>query len=123
MRDTFETNLASAQEAEKKAAAAHKEFMKIKQEAYDDMSTSYEEKQKSLGDNDSELSSKKKALEEAQNQLASDNEFLDKLLPLCSDKAKSYENRKVLRAQEEAAIAEAISILNSDEAFATFGTV
>jgi hypothetical protein len=123
MRDTFETNLASARDTEKKALAAYEAYMKIKQDAYDSMSASYEEKQKSLGDNDGELSSKKKALEEARNQLASDNEFLDKLLPLCSDKTKSYENRKVMRAQEEAAIAEAISILNSDAAFATFGTV
>merc|ERR1711879_631460 len=38
-------------------------------------------------------------------------------------KAKGYENRKLLRANEEAAIAEAISILNSDSAFETFGTV
>jgi chromosome segregation ATPase len=42
---------------------------------------------------------------------------------MCEEKAKGYENRKVLRANEEAAIAEAISILNSDEAFETFGTV
>ena len=31
-----------------------------------------------------------------------------------------YEHRNMLRANEEAAIAQAISILNSDEAFATF---
>jgi len=45
---------------------------------------------------------------------------LEKLLPMCEEKAKGYENRKMLRANEEAAIAEAVSILNSDEAFATF---
>merc|ERR1711879_323920 len=38
-------------------------------------------------------------------------------------KAKGYESRKLLRANEEAAIAEAISILNSDDAFAAFGKV
>lgn len=42
---------------------------------------------------------------------------------MCAEKAKGYENRKLLRANEEAAIAEAISILNNDAAFATFGTV
>ena len=40
---------------------------------------------------------------------------------MCEEKAKGYANRKLLRANEEAAIAEAISILNSDEAFETFG--
>ena len=38
MRDTFEANLADARETEKNAVAAHKEFMKIKKEAFDEMS-------------------------------------------------------------------------------------
>merc|ERR1719183_3210406 len=86
------------------------------------MKESFEEKQKDLADNDGELSSKKKAHSEASKQKASDEEFLDSLLPMCEEKAKGYANRKLLRANEEAAIAEAISILNSDEAFATFAT-
>merc|ERR1719156_56097 len=65
----------------------------------------------------------KKQLSEAKKQKASDEEFLDELLPLCETKAKGYENRKLLRANEEAAVAEAISILNSDDAFQTFGGV
>merc|ERR1719284_1002897 len=87
------------------------------------MKESYESKQKLLGGNDKELSSKKSQLAEAEKQKASDEEFLEKLLPMCAEKAKGYENRKVLRANEEVAIAQAISILNSDDAFATFGTV
>jgi len=122
MRDTFEANLADARETEKNAIAAYKKFMKIKKEAYDEMSDSYDEKQKSLGGNDGSLATKKKQLAEAKKQKASDEDFLDQLLPLCETKAKGYENRKMLRANEEAAIAEAISILNSDDAFATFGT-
>merc|ERR1719284_742543 len=86
------------------------------------MKESYESKQKLLGGNDGELSSKKSQLAEAEKQKASDEEFLDKLLPLCEEKAKGYENRKMLRANEEAAIAEAISTLNSDAAFETFAT-
>merc|ERR1719499_968604 len=42
---------------------------------------------------------------------------------MCSAKKKQYAERVALRRKEETAIAEAISILNSDEAFATFGTV
>jgi len=123
MRDTFKANLADARETEKNAIKAYKEFMKIKKEAYDEMSDSYDEKQKGLGGNDNDLASMKKQLSEAKKQKASDEEFLDELLPLCETKAKGYENRKLLRANEEAAIAEAISILNSDDAFATFGGV
>merc|ERR1719253_1640592 len=121
MRDTFEANLADARETEKAAAESYDKFMKIKEEEFDSMEKSYNSKQKSLGGNDGDLGSKKKQLASAKKQKASDEEFLESLLPLCETKAKGYENRKLLRANEEAAVAEAISILNSDDAFATFG--
>merc|ERR550534_3111467 len=50
-------------------------------------------------------------------------EFLEQLLEMCTEKAKEYDGRTMMRASEQAAIAEAIAILNSDAAFATFGTV
>merc|ERR1740117_2506537 len=86
------------------------------------MSASYAGKQKDLADNDGELSSLKSQLSNANKEKTSDEEFLSKLRPLCAEKAAGYANRKVLRANEEAAVAEAISILNSDDAFATFAT-
>lgn len=76
---------------------------------------------KALGGNDGNLATKKKQLKNAKSEKASDEEFLDELLPMCKKKAEGYANRKVLRANEEAAVAEAISILNSDDAFAAFG--
>merc|ERR1719428_1930423 len=42
---------------------------------------------------------------------------------MCAEKTKAFEDRKMVRANEEAAVAEAVSILNSDEAFETFGAV
>jgi hypothetical protein len=123
MRDTFKKNLADARKTEKDSKVSYEKFMEDKEAAFKEMSESYKDKQKALGSNDETLSSKKKQLAEAKKQKASDEEFLEKLLPMCEEKAKGYENRKVLRANEEAAIAEAISILNSDEAFETFGTV
>merc|ERR1719482_2559702 len=80
------------------------------------------EKEAKMGDNDSALSDKSGLLEAAEQQKKDDEEFLEKLLEEAAKKAKNYEERKMLRANEDAAIAEAISILNSDEAFATFGT-
>merc|ERR1719271_1209638 len=70
-----------------------------------------------------ELSAKRGQLDQAEKEKANDEEFLEKLRPMCKDKAESYQERKVLRANEEAAIAEAVSILNSDSAFDTFSTV
>jgi hypothetical protein len=123
MRDTFKADLKEARANEKAAQKSYDKFMEIKLAAFEDMKASYKEKQENLGGNDGDLASKKQQLDEAEKQKASDEEFLEKLLPMCEEKAKGYENRKLLRANEEAAIAEAISILNSDDAFATFGTV
>merc|ERR1719198_1389005 len=87
------------------------------------MSQLYDEAQALLGDNDNALSAKRSQLDQAEKEKANDEEFLEKLRPMCKAKAESYEERKVLRADEEAAVAEAISILNSDSAFETFSTV
>merc|ERR1719191_2421403 len=87
------------------------------------MKAAYEAKQEELGSNDEDLASKKIQLAEAKEQKASDEEFLAKLLVMCAEKAKQYDERKMLRANEEAAIAEAVAILNSDAAFESFGKV
>jgi len=121
MRDTFVANLADARTTEKNSEEAYEKFMDLKEAAHKEMSDSYDDKQKDLGGNDGSLASDKKSLASAEKKKASDEEFMEKLLPMCEDKAAGFANRKVLRANEEAAIAEAISILNSDEAFATFG--
>merc|ERR1719162_1676381 len=122
MRDTFKKNREDAIRTEADAVKSYDKFMDTKTKAHGEMKDSYEEKQKSLGGNDGGLSTKRKQLSDAEKQLAADEDFLSKLLPMCKDKAEAYANRKVLRASEEAAIAEAVSILNSDDAFATFGT-
>merc|ERR1719420_2055693 len=58
-----------------------------------------------------------------ESELAAAEDFLAKLLAMCAKKAKEFEERNLMRANEEAAIAKAIAILNSDEAFAAFGNV
>jgi len=122
MRDTFKKNLQDAIRTEADSVKSFDKFMDTKLKAHGEMKDSYQEKQKALGGNDGGLSTKRKQLSEAEKQLAADEDFLSKLVPMCKDKAEAYANRKVLRANEEAAIAEAISILNSDDAFAAFGT-
>merc|ERR1719223_2030485 len=122
MRETFKKNRDDAIRTEADAVKAYDAFMDEKTKAHGEMKDSYNEKQKNLGGNDGGLSTKRKQLSNAEKQLASDEDFLGKLLPMCKDKAEAYANRKVLRANEESAIAQAISILNSDDAFATFGT-
>merc|ERR1719265_825840 len=60
------------------------------------------------------------AFETAKTTLEEDQEFLAKLAPMCVDKEKDFAKRKMMRANEEAAISQAVAILNSPSAFDTF---
>jgi len=121
MRDTFKENLATARSTEKQQLESHEKLMTTLNNAYDKMSATYDRRQEGMGDNDDNLATKKDQLVEAKEQKANDEEYLEKLLAMCEDKTKEYNQRKMLRANEDAAVAEAIAILNSDESFAAFG--
>jgi len=121
MRDTFKANLASARATEASQLKAHEKLMATLEKAHSEMSDSYDAKQESLGGNDDDLAAKKTQLSEDKAQKESDEEFLAKLLAMCEEKTKEYNERKLLRSNEDAAVAEAVSILDSDEAFAAFG--
>mmetsp|Transcript_1130 Transcript_1130/g.2493 ORF Transcript_1130/g.2493 Transcript_1130/m.2493 type:complete len:751 (+) Transcript_1130:111-2363(+) len=123
MRDTFSANLKSAQETEAKAQVAYDKYMKEMKAAYDAMEASFNTKQANLAANDEDLASKRGQLEAAEAALAEDEDFLAKLLDMCAAKKKQYDERVALRTQEQAALSEAIAILNSDAAFTTFGGV
>merc|ERR1719230_1147779 len=123
MRDTFKSNLASARAAESSAAESHSKFTKVKEDEFSKMKKSFDDKDKVLGENDDALSTKKTQKGETESSKADDEEFLAKLQKMCAAKTKEFEDRKMVRANEEAALAEAVSILNSDEAFETFGAV
>merc|ERR1719440_1941332 len=123
MCDTFKSNLASARAAESAAAESHSKFTKVKEDDYSKMKKSFDDKEKILGEQDDTLSSKKTSKSEAESTKADDEDFLAKLIKMCAAKTKEFEDRKMVRSNEEAAVAEAVSILNSDEAFETFGAV
>merc|ERR1719409_1465860 len=123
MRDTFKSNLASARAAESAAAESHSAFSKVKEDEFNKMKKSFDDKDKILGENDDAISTKKTSKGEEEASKADNEEFLAKLQKMCAEKTKAFEDRKMARANEEAAVAEAVSILNSDEAFETFGAV
>ena len=52
---------------------------------------------------------------------AEDEKILADLTKQCADKTAEYEDLKMVRANEEAAVAQAILILNSAAAFESFG--
>merc|ERR1719217_1541272 len=121
MRDTFKSNLASAQATEASEVESHSSFTQVKEAEYTTSKEAFEGKEKVLGENDEAIGTKKVSKTEAEQSKADDEDFLGKLIKMCADKKVEFEDRKMVRANEEAAIAQAISILNSDEAFDTFG--
>jgi DNA repair exonuclease SbcCD ATPase subunit len=123
MIDTFTSNLESARVEEEQAAKAFKLFTDLKEDEFRTMSKSNDDAQAELIDNDSQLSTKETQLSVAKSSKASDETFLASLTEMCAAKAEQYKQRTLLRRNEEAALSEAISILNSDAAFQAFGHV
>jgi len=123
MRDTFQSNLDNARASESKDLESYTKLSKVKTDEFNKMSAVHDEAEAQLGRNDGELSTKKTQKADAETSLSNDEEFLGKLQKMCAAKTAEFEDRKVMRANEDSAIAQAISILNSDAAFKTMGSV
>jgi len=123
MKDTFERELKTAKAEEAAAIKAHTDFIDAKQKQHTEMQSLFDDKQATLAANDGELSTAKTTLSSNEVKKAESTKFLAELQADCTQTKSEYRNRNAARASEQAALAEAISILNSDAAFATFGTV
>merc|ERR1719409_41847 len=121
MRDTFKADLATARGAETKSVRSHDAYIETMTAEKNTQSDAHASKQDQLGANDGDLGSATEELETAETTKSEDEEFLATLTKQCADKTAQYEDLKMVRANEEAAIAQAISILNSDAAFDSFG--
>jgi hypothetical protein len=123
MHDTFKANLAQATATEDKAEKA---WVKLDAQLRKKIMTLTALKEKAddqLSANDADLATKRAQLEAAQTSLEDAEAFLANLLDMCAAKKKQYEDRVQWRTSEDAAISKAIAILNSDEAFESFGKV
>merc|ERR1719160_2019253 len=123
MNDTFTANLANARQVEAKALADFTAMKKVLDEEYDEASDLFEKRKKEIGETAELISRTTSEMNTAQDRLSQDQEFLASLTDRCAKKKADFEKRNMLRSQEEAAIAEAIAVLNSDAAFETFGKV
>merc|ERR1719359_2824719 len=122
MRDTFAANLKTATAAENKALSEHNKIKGEQESEFSAMEKSKNDKTKTLGDNSATVTSTSEELSTTQGELATNQQFLADLKDSCAEKKKQFDHRNMLRSNEDVAIAQAISILNSDDAFATFQT-
>jgi chromosome segregation ATPase len=123
MNDTFTDNLATARAAEAKALATFTAMDEEDEKEYNQMDSTSTTRKEAIGDNAGTIARVQSELDTMKGEMTNDQDFLAALRTRCTSKKKEFEHRNMLRANEEAAIAEAISILNSDAAFATFGSV
>jgi len=123
MKDTFTSNLASARKLEAKRLGDYDALILAKTDEHTVMTESWESKKQIIGDNAAEIATTASEVDTRTGTKGEDDTFLIALTDRCNTKAKEFEHRNMLRTNEESAIAQAISILDSDASFKTFGTV
>merc|ERR1719223_2454500 len=120
MKDDMEAELKEAVESEAKAVAGFGELKASKEKEVEMASEAIETKTARAGELAVSVVQSKDALEDEQKEKADTEKFLAELAASCSTKEKEWAARSATRSQEVAAISEAISILNDDDALDTF---
>merc|ERR1719231_587505 len=120
MKETFETNLSSAQKEEMQAQAAYEDLKAAKEEEIKAGTELKDTKTQELADTDEKLAQSKQDLDDTRNSLSADQKFLMNLKETCLMTDQEWEERQKARAEEMKAVSEALSILSSDDAHDTF---
>lgn len=121
--DTFVQNLESATAAEAVRVHDHNMLEDAQKDDYDRLKEAKDEKEVTYGEHQEAIAKATLEKEGAEAAKAADEAFLVALAARCKTKGEEFDHRNMLRANEDAAIAQAIAILNSDAAFSTFGKV
>jgi len=118
MKDTFESDLAKATALEKKRLDAFNKLIALLQEDAETYRNTRKTKEGQLADNATQIKDKRKTISENETIKADNEELVQTTTEESNEKTRQYEGRRATRAQEDASISKAISILNSDAAFA-----
>lgn len=121
--DTFGQNLAAATAAEEVAAHDAGVLAAAQLEDWNTQDGVKSAKEVSYGTHQSEIARATSEKDAAVAAKAADEAFLLALAARCKEKGEEFQHRNKLRAAEDAAVAQAIAILNADSAFSTFGKV
>jgi hypothetical protein len=120
MKDDFEKELKDSAAEEEEAAAQHAQLMETKRSDLALLEATLIKTKQAQGDDTQQLAEDQQERSETQKQLKEDEIFFDETKQSSSAKAALWSSRSQARTEELAAIDEAISILTSDEAKATF---
>jgi len=120
LQENMEGELSEATKAENEAIAEFDALVAAKEKEIAAATAAIETKTERAGEVAVEIVSLKNDLEDTKEELGADEVFLMELKKSCATKAKEYEERVSMRAQELVAISETIKILNDDDALDLF---
>merc|ERR1740124_513124 len=120
MHDEMSKDLEDAQGTEKAAVASYEELMVAKTKEVNALSKMIEVKLTRIGDLGVEIQQMKNDLGDTAEGLMDDKKFLADLDKNCAEKQKLFTENVNYRAEELAALAETVKILNDDDALELF---
>jgi len=116
MYDTFASDLGNANKDEASAQEQYESVMAVKAQELANFKKTLARKQQDEAAAGEVLAQAQQDMQDTKEQLAIDQEFFHNTKESCQAKAKAWENRKSMRAEELKGINEAIEILSSDDA-------
>eukprot|EP00930_Biecheleria_cincta_P021588 TRINITY_DN1595_c0_g1_i1.p1 TRINITY_DN1595_c0_g1~~TRINITY_DN1595_c0_g1_i1.p1 ORF type:complete len:702 (+),score=238.56 TRINITY_DN1595_c0_g1_i1:83-2188(+) len=122
-QDSYAENLKDLQDQETSDQTAHNKTTTKMQDKKTQLKNMREAAKQCIEQTAQELVTQRKLVTGTSEVMEAQKKSKAQLEQVLSEKTKVYEDRKLLRTQEDAAISKAISILNSDDAYASFNKV
>jgi septal ring factor EnvC (AmiA/AmiB activator) len=120
MDDEMNAGLKEATDTENAAIKAYEELMAAKTKEVVALSAAIEAKLKAVGELSVSIAQMKNELTDTEEALMADQAFLAGLEKACASKKAEWEERSATRADELSALADAIKMLNDDDALELF---
>jgi len=120
MKDEMEGDLKTANSDEATAKAGYEDLVAAKTSEVDAATSAIESKTKRSGELAVEIAQCADDIEDTTAEVAETDKFLGDLGTQCAEKKAEWGTRQQMRAEEVAAISEAIKILNDDDALELF---
>jgi len=122
-RDSYAGNLKDLEDQEVSDQTAHNKTITKMQDTKKQMKDMKAAAKQCIEQTAQELVTERKLVKRTTETMEAQKKSKANAEKVLAQKTKVYEDRKLLRTQEDAAISKAISILNSDDAYASFNKV